>query len=459
MRVRMTIQRAPGALLRALLLSLLTATVGSAQTVPSLDATRTWSFQDLYELGQQRNSDLLQSHLAVDGLRWERLAAYGALLPKVTAGLDYGRSERTLTTYEDPNGEIREQPEQTIRATSSNLSLGLSQRLFAGFANTAGLRRALLAEADVTGADRQQLKQLRHDLRKAAHAVLGARGQLETEQTLLEERGRQLELARVRLQVGKGTDLDVLQMEIDVGRQQVSVEASNRSLHSAWDKLALLLGAEPGPPGQLDMEFTIFEPTWLEETLVTQALENREDLASGRRIQEQRHLQTVEARAGFLPTLDLRLSHSRSEQRSGYEAWEPYPANYGNSASLSLALPVFQGFSTTNAWQSSRIQERRQALVLDQLERQVRAEIREALASVKSAWAQSRYTESNLELSRRSLGLERERYRLGLSSLLQVQSAEATWRQAENENLTQRLTFRDRLAELELAVGATIGTP
>lgn len=460
MPLRSLIPCAPGALLRALLLSLLASAPALAQEdAPALDAQRAWTFQDLYELGSRRNSDLQQSHLAVEGLRWERLAAYGALLPKVNAGLDYGRGKQSKTTYEDPTGEVREQEELTSKATSSGLRLGLSQRLFAGFANTAALRRALLAQDEVTGADAQQQKQFRHDLRKAAHAVLAARGQLETERTLQEERGRQLDLAKVRLQVGKGTDLDVLQMEIDVGRQQVNVEAADRNLCSAWDKLALLLGAEPGPPGHLDMEFGVFEPVWREEDLLGQAQKNREDLASGRRATAQRHLETIEARAGFLPTLDLSLSHSRSEQRMGYEAWEPVPANYSNSVGLSLSLPVFQGFSTVNAWQGSRILERRQALIQEQLERQVRAEIREALASLKSAWAQSRYTESNLELSKRSLALERERYRLGLSSLLQVQSAEATWRQAENENLAQRLNFRDRLAELELAVGASLGTP
>jgi outer membrane protein TolC len=55
--------------------------------------------------------------------------------------------------------------------------------------------------------------------------------------------------------------------------------------------------------------------------------------------------------------------------------------------------------------------------------------------------------------------MERERYQLGLSSLLQVQSAEATWRQAENDHLAKRLAFRDRLAELELAVGRELSQP
>jgi outer membrane protein len=161
----------------------------------------------------------------------------------------------------------------------------------------------------------------------------------------------------------------------------------------------------------------------------------------------------VEARAGFMPSLNLQLGHSRSEQRSEPEAWKPFPRNYDNSAALSLQLPLFQGFATVNAWQSSRINERRLALAHDQLEREVRAQIREAVLRLEAAWSQSRMTESNLELARRSLALERERYRLGLASLLQVQSAEATWHQAENDHLAQRLAFRDRLAELELAVG------
>lgn len=457
MRIPTPTVSAPGALLRAFLLAM-SLSVAHGGSGTQLDDSRTWTFQDLLALGQGGNTTLEQARLDVEGLRWQRLAAYGELLPTVSANLSHSRGSSTVSTSEDANGEVREQPESTTRSSSSQLGIGLNQRLFAGFANTAGLRRALLAEQDVRGADRQAGLQFRHDLLKAAHAVLAARGLLETEQTLLEERQRQLEMARVRLQVGKGTDLDVLQMEIDVGRQQVNVGGAGDALRSAWDRLALLVGATPGLPGRLEMEFSVFEPSWSEEELAGRALELREDLEEARRGEEQQRLQTVAARAGFLPTLDLRLSHNRSEQRSGHEAWEPFPANYGSSASLTLSLPLFQGFSTTNAWQTSRIGERKLEAARRQLELQVRAEVREALASLGSAWSLSRTTTSNVELARRSLDLERERYRLGLASLLQVQSAEATWRQAENEELTQRLAFRDRLAELELAVGAFLAT-
>jgi len=450
---------APGAWLRALLLAGALGLPLAGAAAPQLDDQRAWTFQDLLDLGRQGNTALEQSRLDVEGLRWQRLAAYGVLLPSVSANMGHTRGSYTVSTFEDPNGVVREQPETTTRSSSSQLGIGLNQRLFAGFANTASLKRALLEEEDVRGAGRLADLRFRHDLLKAAHAVLAAQGRLETERTLLEERERQLELARVRLQVGKGTDLDVLQMEIDVGRQQVTVGVAGDALRSAWDRLALLVGATPGPPGRLEMEFSVFEPSWGEEELATRALDLREDLEEARRGVEQQRLNTVAARAGFLPTLDLRLNHNRSEQRSGHESWEPYPSNYGNSASLTLSLPVFQGFSTTNSWQSSRIGERKLEAARRQLERQVRADVREALSSLGSAWSLSRTTASNVELARRSLALERERYRLGLSSLLQVQSAEATWRQAENEDLAQRLAFRDRLAELELAVGAPLATP
>jgi outer membrane protein len=420
----------------------------------TLDPGHAYTFDELLALGQAHNTGLRESALAVEGLQWERLEAWGRLMPTLTAGSSYGRSERNVITYEDANGEVKELPDaQTYRATSSHLSLNLRQTLFAGFANTAAVRRALLARQDVLGEDSRQQQQFRHDLSKTAHAVLASQSRQATEQTLLEDRLRQLELARMRLQVGKGTELEVLQMEIDVGRQQVNVAAADQDLRSSWDALSLLLGAEPGPPGRLEMDFEVFQPAWRQEALINEALDSREEVQRGRRSLEQARLQTVEARAGFMPSLNLQLGHSRSEQRSEPEAWKPFPRNYDNSAAHSLQLPLFQGFATVNAWQSSRINERRLALAHDQLEREVRAQIREAVLRLEAAWSQSRMTESNLELARRSLALERERYRLGLASLLQVQSAEATWHQAENDHLAQRLAFRDRLAELELAVG------
>ncbi len=425
-----------------------------------LDPSRTWTLPELVELGRGRNAGLIKTGLAVEGLRWERMAALGRLLPTVSAGASYGRSERHVFTYEDPNGDVFELDDAVVnRSTGSNLNLSLSQTLFAGFANTAAWRRAQLAEQDVLDTDSRQFQQFRHDLRKAAHAVMAVRTRQGTEAQLLDERRRQLELARMRLQVGKGTELDVLQMEIDVGRQQVNVEAAEQELRSAWNSLALVLGAEPGEPGGLELDFNAFEPSWDVENLTRNALESREDLRSGRRGLEEARLQSLEARAGFLPSLSLRVGHSRSEQRSGEKGWEVYPRNYDNSASLDLQIPLFQGFSTLNTWQGSRIQERRVAVDVEQNERMVRAQIHEALLQLKSAWSQSRLTESNLDLARRSLDMERERYQLGLSSLLQVQSAEATWRQAENDHLAKRLAFRDRLAELELAVGRELSQP
>lgn len=425
-----------------------------------LDPARTWTLPELVELGRARNAGLIKTGLAVEGLRWERLSAVGRLLPTLSANASYGRTERHVFTYEGNNGDVFELDTAVVnRSTGSSLNLSLSQTLFAGFANTAAFRRARLAELDVLDADSRQLQQFRHDLRKAAHAVLAVRTRQGTEAQLLEERRRQLELARMRLQVGKGTELDVLQMEIDVGRQRVNLEVAEQELRSAWNSLALVLGAEPGEPGGLELDFDVFDPAWAVETLTRSALESREDLRSGRRGLEEARLQSLEARAAFLPTLSLRLGHSRSEQRSGGKGWEAYPRNYDNSASLSLQIPLFQGFSTLNSWRGSRIQERRQAVDVEQNERMVRAQIHDALLQLKSAWSQSRITESNLDLARRSLDMERERYQLGLSSLLQVQSAEATWRQAENDHLAKRLAFRDRLAELELAVGRELARP
>jgi outer membrane protein TolC len=436
---------------------MLAALSARAALRPPLDPSRTWTFDDLLAAGRAGNAALAQTRLDVEGLRWERLAALGRLLPSLALSSGYSRFESMSFTGRDPLGRLIEISTGTYsNGTSSDIGLSLNQTLFAGQGNVAAFRRALLAQEDVRGADRQQELQLRHDLMIAGHAVMAAASKSGTELTLLDERRKQLELAQLRLQVGKGTELDVLQMQLDVGRQEVSVESADQELRGAWDRLSLLVGAAPGAPGRVDLPFSVYEPLWDEEELISLALTRRESLGAGRRGLEQARLQSQEARATLLPTLSLQAGHMRREQLSGAQSWDPTPRGYSNSVSLSLSLPLFQGFSNLNGWQAGRISQRRQQIVLERQVQEVRTEIRQALLLLRSSWALSRTTAANLELAERSLALERERYQLGLSSLLQVQSAEAVWHQAESEDLAQRLAFRDRLADLELAAGGSL---
>lgn len=436
---------------RGLLLSLFFV-IQLPASAPRLDGGR-WTLDDLLELGRGTNLELQSSQLAVDGLKWDRLAAYGALMPVIQLSSSYGTSRSRIFNYEFPDGSILDATVES-KSTASTTGISLRQPLFEGFARTAAFKRAQIEEKRVIQSDERQHQVFEHDLRIAAHAVLAASDRLKTERELLAQKETQLELASLRLSLGTGTELDRLQSELELGRQRVLIEAAEVSLQSAWDRLALLVGVESGLPGELELDFSVFEPGWSEEELVEMALAERRDLQRSLAADKQAKLDVIQSRAAFFPVISLDLYHNRDSREDGYAAWDPDQRNYTNSARLSLAMPIFYGFSNVNNYKRSQSALRRQELATQQQMLQIRAEIREALQQLLSAWRQSELTAANVDLASKSLRLERERFKQGLSSLLHLKDAEAVWRQAKNEDLAQRLQFRDRLADLQLAVGS-----
>ncbi len=436
---------------RGILLSLLLITQLSAST-PRLDGG-SWTLDELLALGRSSNLDLQSSQLAVEGLKWDKLAAYGALMPVIQLSSSYGTSRSRIFNYEFPDGSILDATVES-KSTASTTGISLRQPLFEGFARTAAFKKARIEEERVIQSDERQHQLFEHDLRLSAHAVLAANDRLGTEKELLAQKETQLELATLRLSVGTGTELDRLQSELELGRQRVQIESAELSLQSAWDQLALLIGVESGSPGDLQLDFSVFKPTWTEEQLVEMALAERRDLLRAEAADQQAKLDVIQSRSAFLPTLSLDMYHNRDSREDGYAAWDPDQRNYTNSAQLSLAMPIFQGFSNLNNYKRSQSALRRQELATQQQRLQIRAEIREALQQLISAWKQSQLTAANVDLASKSLRLERERFKQGLSSLLHLKDAEAVWRQAKNEDLAQRLQFHDRLADLQLAVGS-----
>ncbi|MCA9782985.1 MAG: TolC family protein [Calditrichaeota bacterium] len=429
----------------------------SAAFAETLDPARSYTFADLYAIGGAGNTSVASAELDVNSLRGDRLQALGTFLPTVDLSANTSRTRRETFDYVASDGSIQTSPAGESFVTNSNSwSISASQDLFKGFETVSNYRLALLAQADVRLAHERAQLQLHRDLRRQVHQVIARRELLGREEELLRQNEEQHRLAQARFEVGAVTQLDVLQTEIDLGSQQLNVENARQELRSAWDALAVLIGLEPGVQATLDVPFDVFQPTWQAEDLVAMAEETRYELVVQQHRVESARWSTTAARARFMPNLSLGLDYSRSINREERKDLELFPDNNTTWLGLNLRLPLFTGFTTTNTWQHRRADEQREQLNLEQARRQARSEIGDALARLGSSWEQSRVTEKNRELARRSFEMEEERYRLGLATLLNVQSARATLRQAETGHIQQQLDFLDRLADLELSVGRTL---
>jgi len=151
--------------------------------------------------------------LAAESQRKSVAAAQGDYWPEISVGASYGRNNRDLATFDDPNLGLNSQ----VAA-----SVNLKWNLFAGLSTKAGVDKArlgvLLAVNDLENGRRGVASDVERAVAQLVAARQQARIATQTEQTSREN----LRLARTRQQVGVGTQLEVRDAELRLTQSELA---------------------------------------------------------------------------------------------------------------------------------------------------------------------------------------------------------------------------------------------
>ncbi len=88
--------------------------------------------------------------------------------------------------------------------------------------------------------------------------------------------------------------------------------------------------------------------------------------------------------------------------------------------------------------------------------RALRARADQAYGQVELAGAAIALAQESVGLSREDLRVSQERYRLGLATILDLQAAQITLRQAEVDVIQRRFDYALGIAEIEALLGETL---
>ncbi len=177
------------------------------------------------------------------------------------------------------------------------------------------------------------------------------------------------------------------------------------------------------PPVDLPAEGLAFE------TLAGHLEQRADILASLKRLQVTQS--SIKAqRAGHLPTLSLTGSSTRnwSEQTSGRES----PVNK-HAVALSFSLPIFSGGETVSLVREARADRDAQRAALDQLKRQARRQLRQAIAGLESAQASQAAFEAVVTAGREALTGVTQEFEVGTRTSLDVLDAQDELFSAETD--------------------------
>jgi len=400
----------------------------------------------------ERNPTMMRSLADRDGLRGRAKEARADALPEVSV---YG----TFLRYQDPgffnSPNIDEFPPeilQAFRPIASNLwdgNVALRQTLW-----SFSLGKAIRAAGYAEHLGEENVRSARQDVALRAifayNAHLLALGQVKVAETVVNQKEKQLEMARNRREAGVATDLEVLRFEVDLANARTTLlRLSGAADLSRGDLNAVMVEPTDKPIEPTDsLEFV--------ETAADQQQVVQEAVASRPEVQAVAWNEKIydEAigiyKADMQPRLDLNGAFGWSVRETP-NFFEP---NYKKwSLSVTLKVPVFDGWRTAGRVAQARADRAKVGQDRVALETLIDLEAKQAVDRLRVASSVFHAAELNVTQARKALDMTEANYRLGAATTLDVLDALAAFTQAEFSRLEALHAHANARAGLRYVVG------
>lgn len=473
-----------------------------AQTpaAPSPTVGGTLSLDDAVTLAK-RNNPTFQSQLnARRTAANDARVANGAFLPGASTNIGAGYRQGGQIFF---NG---------VAQGATNAVLSSQGSVNAGLNFSAGMlsdRKSALAGKDGAEADISTAEQtLRQQVIGLYINVLSAEAAARLQDTIVVTTAAQLALAKARLQVGTGIQLDVDNAEVSQGNQRVAVLRAHNEIDIAKIRLFQQIGVPASLGTQLLPLPALAMPQQSLSELLQLAGTSNPTLESNKIRERQAGYSVTSARRAYFPSVSLSSSVGGNAQRStdtdaligsaraqiplsiascqrseevrlrvgldnrfsecaqisftpaaeaairdqqskfpfGFQR-QPYGLNLG------LSLPIFNGFQRENRVQAANIQLTNAKNTLRTQELQLTADINAAWLNLGTQQQTVTLQEQTARTARTALTLAEEKYKTGTTTLLDLIQARDAFNRAETGRINAIFDFQRIFSQLEAAVG------
>jgi outer membrane protein len=410
---------------------------------------RSVSLADAIRLSERVQPLVVQAAGDIETANAQRRSAWGSYLPT----LSLSSSANTFSA----GGASRVDPAtgQIISGNSSNRSLNTSLSasvdLFTGFRRGAEMSAArasqTAAEASLVDARFQQALATTNQFLDA----LAAQHLVRVRESSVRRAEEQLKTSINKLQAGSATRSDSLRSRVTLGSAQLDLIRAQTDLATAEAGLGRLIG-ETGRVKALD-DSAFYRVIEMPDTAALRA----EAEARSPRIQSA--VATADAaraglkasRAAYWPSLDLSANTAWNASRES-----DYDVLSNRQLSLGLRWSIFDGFARELAVaQRAASLDLADATAADE-RRAVAADLTARLAELAAARTQIDITPTRVVAAEEDLRGQRERYRLGASTIVDVLTSQEALNQAEVDVVVARFDYLRAKASLEALIGRNL---
>ena len=371
----------------------------------------------------------------------EWAAARGSYYPTISGSGTFGQGKGGETGGVD-----------TFEETLGQGSLALNYLLldFGGRSATVEAARQALVNANWN--HNQTIQDVLRDVAKAYYTLLGNKAQLRADEASLEDAEVSLQAAELQLRVGVGTIVDVYQAQASLAQVKLDLVADRGSVEISRGQLATVVGWPANTPFDVAEEpedlplNTISQNV---EELIKLAQQKRPGLAAARAEVRQNEEELRQAESAQWPQFVASAQVSPLVARE--KGMNDYTTNY--FAGVQLQIPIFQGFSLTNAVRAARaeLEASLSALVLQ--EEIVISEVWTAYYNFRTAAEQLQASDVLLASAKESFDASLTRYQSGVGDIIELLNAQSLLAEARAEHIQARTSLYTSYAELIRAIG------
>jgi outer membrane protein len=427
-----------------------------------LQGIRRVSLDEAIQLSVQGQPAMIQARQDVRVANAQERQASAAFLPSVTATANTSRSGGSRSSQFGI-------PTTVESFYSSNLRLAANWDLFTGF------RRGAQRNAAGAASDQRDAT-----LRRSEFATVLATKQtffqalafaelVNVQETRLRSADEQLKLTSERLRLGATTRSDSLRARVEYGNAQLALIDAINNLRNAQANLGRAVQVSGLVMASYDSSLEARVATLDTAVLTHEALASAPSIREADATVENSRAQKNVARAAWMPTLSLGASNTwlagnntiniRDTSGAIVNTIEPTGNPFGGrylsgwNFSLTASYPLFNNLSReTNSITSDAAFQANVARARD-ARLQLTTNLTQAYASLDAAAARIQVSTISVAAATEDLRMQRERYRLGAVTIIEVLASQGNLDQAQVDLVQARYDYLVARAQIEALVG------
>ena len=395
-------------------------------------------------IGMENNFDIQMSNNNISIAGNNASLENSRYLPSITgtAGANYSNTDGTVTPKTGPEQEF------THNETSGlNASVGLQYTVFDGFGRNNTYKK-LQENYHISELQARQIVETTIlGIFNSYYEVARLTQDVETQKETMAISRVRLERAKYGVEYGQGSQLDVLNAEVDYNNDSITYLTNTQFLANEKRNLNLLLGRDVNIEFGVDTTLAYANDLML-EVLLVHAKENNVVLLQQESALKNAEFDVKSIRSSGIPKLSVNANYGWSENNMGATSFINQASSVGPNLGATLSWNIYDGGSTRIKRQNSKIGLENQTINLSKEKLNIERNLTNAWTAYQTALFVKDAQNKNLQTSQTNFDRTVDQYKLG-----QITSIE--FRQAQNNLLGAQLALNQakytaKLAELVL---------